>query len=444
LNITLDKKSNVEASIKVKLNEEDYQLKVEEKVKEHAKTASIKGFRPGKVPIGMIRKMYGKSILVEEVNHMLSHAVNDYVKEQDLKIIGQPLPNPNDANKIDWDTQKEFDFEFDLGLIDEFKVDISSKQKVKGYTIKVDDKTMAETLDNLKKQFGQSINPEVSQEGDALFGTLSQEDGELTNDTLLNISDVDKKLQKQFIGVKKDEVLNFDIEKAIKSTTALATLLGKTEAEVQDLKGAFTFTIKNVNRTEPAKLNQEMFDKVFGPDAVKSEEEFLSKISNTISGNYSRETDLFLENSIRDHFVEKTKIDVPHDFLKRWLIASNDGKVTAEVLEKEYDLYVASLKWDLIKSKIAEDNEIKVENEDVLAKSKAMIMEQFGGQGLGDQFADKLDEFADNYLKANNGENYMTVFSQVHGEKIMEVIKEKISITDKSVSVDEFQKIVAN
>ena len=444
MNITLDKKSTIEASIKVKLNEEDYQLKVEEKVKEYTKTASIKGFRPGKVPAGMIRKMYGKSILVEEVNHMLSHAVNDYVKEQDLKIIGQPLPNSTDADKIDWDTQKEFEFEFDLGLIDEFKVDLSSKQKVKGYTIKVDDQTMTETLDNLKKQFGQMTNPEVSKEGDALFGTLSQEGGELTNDTLLNISDVDKKLQKQFIGVKKDEVVNFDIEKAVKSAITLATLLGKTEAEVQDLKGKFSFTIKNVNRTEPAELNQEMFDKVFGPNVVGSEEEFLSKISDTISGNYSRETDLFLENSIRDHFVAKTKIDVPNDFLKRWLIASNEGKVTEEVLEKEYDMYVTSLKWDLIKSKIAEENEVKVENEDVLAKSKAMIMEQFGGQSMGDQFADKLDEFADNYLKANNGENYMTVFSQVHGEKIMEVIKEKISITNKAVSVDEFQKIVAN
>lgn len=444
MNITLDKKSTIEASIKVKLNEEDYQLKIEEKVKEYAKTASIKGFRPGKVPMGMIRKMYGKSILVEEVNHILSHAVNDYVKEQNLKIIGQPLPNSSDADKIDWDTQKEFEFDFDLGLIDEFKVDLSSKQKVKGYTIKVDDQTMTETLDNLKKQFGQMTNPEISEDGDTLFGTLSQDGGELTNDTLLNISDIDKKLQKQFIGVKKDEVINFDIEKAIKNTTTLTTLLGKTEAEVQNLKGTFSFTIKNVNRTEPAELNQETFDKVFGPNSVKSEEEFLSKISDTISGNYSRETDLFLENSIRDHFVAKTKIDVPNDFLKRWLLASNDGKVTEEVLEKEYDTYVTSLKWDLIKSKIAEENEIKVENEDVLAKSKTMIMEQFGGQGLGDQFADKLDEFADNYLKANNGENYMTVFSQVHGEKIMEVIKDKISITDKAVSVDEFQKIVAN
>jgi len=444
LNITLDKKSTIEASIKVKLNEEDYQLKVEEKVKEYAKTASIKGFRPGKVPLGLIRKMHGKSILVEEVNHLLSHAVNDYVKENDLKIIGQPLPNTSNADKIDWDTQKEFDFEFDLGLIDEFKVDLSSKEKVKGYSIKVDDQTMNETLDNLKKQFGQMINPDVSEEGDTLFGTLSQDEGELTNDTAMNISDVDKKSQKQFIGVKKEDAITFAIEKAIKDTSAMATLLGTTESEIQDLKGSFTFTVKNVNRTEPAVLNQEMFDKVFGPNAVKNEEEFLKKISDTISGNYSRETDLFLENSIRDHFVAKTKIDVPNNFLKRWLLASNDGKVTEEVLEKEYDLYVTSLKWDLIKSKIAEENEIKVENEDVLAKSKAMIMEQFGGQGLGDQFADKLDEFADNYLKANNGENYMTVFSQVHGEKIMEVIKDKISISDKAVSVDEFQKIVAN
>ena len=442
MDITLDKISTVDTSIKVKLSEEDYQLKVEKKVKEYARKVDVKGFRPGKVPIGLIQKKYGKSILIEEINHIVSHAVNDYIKENDLKIIGQPLPNTSNSNKIDWDTQKQFEFDFDIGLIDPFKVELSVKQKIKGYTIEANGKVINEALDKLRKQFGPVTNPEISKSGDRLFGTLSEDKGDLTKDTLISIDEVDKKFQKNFIDVKKSEVISFDIEKAIKNIPTFTTLLGKDQ--LQNLKGRFSFTVKNVNRTVPADLNQDLFDKVFGPNAVKSEEEFLNRISETIRANYNRQTNLFLENSIKDHLIEKTKIEIPNDFLKKWLLASSEGKITEEVLKKEYNMYVTSLKWDLIKNTIATDNAVKVENEEVLAKSKAIIVEQFGGQGMEEQFASKLDEFANNYLKAENGENYRNVFSQVHDWKVMEVIKKKISIANKVVSIDEFQKIIAN
>jgi len=444
LDIKLEKKNATEASIKIKLIQKDYQHKVEEKVKDYAKKANIKGFRPGKVPIGLIKKMYGSSILVEEVNHILSHSVNDYVKENNLNIIGQPLPNHENAEKIDWDTQTEFEFDFEIGLIDEFKYDLSKKQKVKKYTIEVDKKTVEETVTNLKKQFGKSINPEVSEDEDSLFGTFTQLEGEISNDTLVEISTVEKKAQKNFIGVKKDDVIEFEINKIFKDASIIVSLLNISEEEAKSLKGKFTFTVKNINRVEPSEINQELFDKVFGKDAVKSEDEFIEKIKDTVSGNYSRETDFYLENSIKDHFVDKTKIEVPSAFLKKWLLVTNEGKLTAEDVDKEFDATVKSLKWDLIKNKIAEDNELKVDNQEVVDKAKSMIMEQFGGAAMAEQMADKMDEFADNYLKGNNGDNYMQVFQQVHSEKITNYIKENITLNDKKVSVDEFQKIVLN
>ena len=444
MDITLDKKNTTEASIKIKLIEKDYQHKVEEKVKDYAKKANIKGFRPGKVPVGLIKKMYGKSILVEEINHMLSHAVNDYVKENNLNIIGQPLPNQEEAEKIDWDTQTEFEFNYEIGLVDDFKYDVSKKQKIKGYTIEIDDKTLDETITNLKKQFGNSINPEASEAGDSLYGTFAQVDGDISNDTLLEIDSIEKKEQKKFIGVKAEDTIEFDINKAIKDSTALISMLNISEDEANALKGKFTFTVKNVNRVEPAEINQDLFDKVFGKDAVKTEKEFIDKIKETVSNNYSRETNFFLESAIRDHFVEKTKMETPDTFLKKWLLASNEGKVTEEDIEKEFDATIKNLKWDLIKNKIAEDNELKVDNAEVVDKAKSMIMEQFGGQAIAEQLADKMDEFADNYLKGNNGENYMQVFQQVHNDKIMNFIKDNVTISDKKVSVDEFQKIVTN
>jgi len=444
LDIKLEKKNATEASIKIKLNQNDYQHKVEEKVKDYAKKANIKGFRPGKVPLGLVKKMYGTSILVEEVNHILSHTVNDYVKDNNLNIIGQPLPNNSNSDKIDWTNQTEFDFDFEIGLIDEFKIELSKKQKVKHYTIDIDKKTVNETVDRLKKQFGNSTNPDVSVEGDSLFGTLTQINGDLSNETLLELDSVEKKERKSFIGVKSNDTIEFDIQKAFKTEADIIKLLNISEAEAKALKGKFSLTVKNINRVEPAQVNQDFFDKVFGKDAVKSEEDFLLKIKDTISQNYSRETDFYLESSIRDFFVDNIKMEVPGTFLKKCLLATNEGKVTAEEIDKDFEATVKSLKWDLIKNKIAETNNLKVDNQEVVEKAKSMIIEQFGGAAVASQLEGQMDEFADNYLKGNNGDNYMQVFQQVHSEKIMNHIKENITLNDKKVSVDEFQKIVLN
>ena len=184
MDITLEKKNPTEASIKVNLTEADYQPKVQEKLKEYSKKAQIKGFRPGKVPPALIRKMYGKSIMIDEINHMLSHSVNDYIKENKLQILGEPLPVTENADKIDWDNQKNFDFQFEIGLVDEFTYSLDDK-KVTRYEIKVDDDSIADTLKNLQEQYGKMINPETSEEGDLIFGELTQVEGEYTDKMLI-------------------------------------------------------------------------------------------------------------------------------------------------------------------------------------------------------------------------------------------------------------------
>ncbi|UII21072.1 trigger factor [Fulvivirga ligni] len=441
MDITLDKKSPTEASIKVTLKESDYQPNVEEKVKEYAKKASIKGFRPGKVPTGLIKKMYGKSIVVEEINNVLSKSLSDYIKEQNIQLIGEPLPNEEQAAKIDWDNQKEFEFDYQIGMVDDFKVDISDKQKVNSYTIELDKKTLDETLDNVKKQFGNSVNPETSEEGDSIYGLFEQVDGDISNEGLLEWSNIAKKEQKKFIGLKQDDTVEFAIEKVIEDAHAVMHLLNVEHDAAHDLKGKFKLTVKNINRMEAAELNQELFDKVFGKDAVKSEEEFVNKVKETVEGNYKRETELFLDQTIKEHFVSKTKIDIPEEFLKEWLLKTND-KITQEDLDREFGQYVESLKWDLIKNKIAEDKEIKVENAEVVDKAKSMILQQLGGAGAAEQLKDHMDAFADNYLKAENGQNYMKVFTEVRDDKILAYVKENISITDKKVDVEGFKKAV--
>ncbi|MEM9389486.1 MAG: trigger factor [Bacteroidota bacterium] len=442
MDITLDKKTSTEALIKVKLKENDYQPNVEEKVKEYAKKANIKGFRPGKVPASLIKKMYGKSIVAEEINSILSKSLSDYIKEQNIQLIGEPLPDQEKANQIDWEAQKEFEFDYDIGMIPEFTYDVSNKQKVKSYKIELDKKTEQETLDNIKKQFGTVTNPETAQEGDAFYGEIKENDGDLHNQGVIQFDDVAKKEQKNFLALKPGDSLELDIKKAFKDEQTVSHVLNVGLEKANEVQGKYTFILKNINHTEPAELNQELFDKVFGKDVVKSEADFLAKVKGTVEDNYSRETDYFLDKTIKDHLVDKTKIEIPNEFLKKWLLISNEGKVTVEDIEKEFDEYVKSLKWDLIKNKIATDAEIKVENDEVVDKAKSLILQQLGGPGAAEQLKDHLDDFADNYLKAENGQNYIKLYGEVRDQRILKHLKENISITEKKVSLDEFKKLV--
>jgi len=442
LEITLKKKNNTEGLIKIKLTEGDYQPHVDQKMRDYAKKASIKGFRAGKVPNGVIKKMFGKSILVEEINHLLSHKLTDYIKENNLKILGEPLPAPNAAQNIDWDTQKDFEFEYQIGMIDDFKYDLSSKVKVKSHPIEIDEKMIDETIVDLKKRFGKVNYPETSEAEDNLFGELKAVDSEWKKETLIPVEKIDKKEQKKFVGLKKEDEVEFDIQKVFTDQETLETILDLPSDEAKAARGKYTFKVNTISRVDPAEINQELFDRVFGMGAVKTEDEFKVKIKETIGENYKRESDHFLEHHIEDYFIENTSINLPDQFLKSWLKVSSKGQVTDSVLDKEFDSYARGIKWDLVKNKIAEDNKITVEAEEVRQKAKDLIVAQFGGQAFAEQIQDKLDGITENYLSNENGQNFMKLYNQLRNEKILKHIKENITIQEKKVSVEEFKKIV--
>ncbi|MCK5369681.1 MAG: trigger factor [Cyclobacteriaceae bacterium] len=437
MDIQLEKNSSTEALIKIKLKETDYQPKLKEKLKSYSKKANIKGFRPGKVPISLIEKMYGKSILVEEINKILVDSLKDYIKKNDIKIIGDPLPNNEKAKEIDWDEQKEFDFEYNIGLIDDFEYKLEFK--INKYQIKLDKKTIDEAIDELKVRYGKMTNPEISVEGDSIFGTLSQLGTEFTKDGLIEISKVSKKFRKSFIGIKKEDVVKVDIKKLFNDDKDLVEVTGLSDDEIKTLTGEFEITVKNVNRIEPAEMNQEFFDKIFGEGKVKTEEEFIEEYSKIFEENYDRESEYLLAHQIQEKVLKETKLDIPQDFYKKWILATNEG-IKEEDLEKDFEDYIKDLKWTLLKNRIADDNELKIEYADVVESTKKMYEAQFGGIELTEEMDKSMDALVNNYLQQENGKNYMNVFDQLRTEKILDILKQKAEISVKKVTREEFNK----
>lgn len=435
MDIQLDQISKTEALIKINLKEADYQPKVDEKIKEYSKKAQIKGFRQGKVPKGVIQKMYGKSILVDEINHLVSHEVMGYIRENEIQILGEPLPNQEKIESLDWESGSEFDFEYNIGIAPAIEVKVDKKVKVDTFTIKVDDKLIDETLENIKSQFGEMTNPETSEEGDSIYGKIQVEGQEDGIGALLEIESTEKRGRKKFLEQKAGDVIEFDVAKTIKDEEASAKFWGENEV----IEGKIKFEVVNINRTVPAEINQDLFDKVFGKDLVKSEEEFIEKIKSTLAENYDRETDGYTGLKIRDKFIEDTNMELPDEFLKRWLTASNQ-ELTQEQIDTEYPLYANDLKWSMIKNEVAKANEIKVENEDVVEEAKKMIRQQFGSMGMSEQMEANIDAFADNYLKGDEGKNYMKLHETVFTDKVINFMKENITIKAKAVTAEEYKE----
>ncbi|HEY4650789.1 MAG TPA: trigger factor [Pontibacter sp.] len=438
MNITLNQTDSTNAQLKVVLEEADYASKVDQQVKEFSKKAQIKGFRPGKVPAGLVKKMYGKSILVEQINKLLQEEISKYIKENDVKLLGEPLPEPTQG-EIDWDNQKDFEFTYAVGLLPDFNLPLD--KSVDGYAVEVDQKTIDEAYENIKRQFGKTTNPETSEEGDFIYGDLKQVDGEFESKTLIPTTRVVEG-KEQFVGVKAGDVIRFDIRKAFgDDNAALAHVTGLSKEVTADLNGEFEFTVEKINRTEPAELNQELFDKLFGKDEVKTEEELDAKIRETIKENYDREADNLLNRNIIDTLVDNVDVEIPAEFFKRWLQVTNEGRLTAEQIEENFDKYTKELKWSMIKNKVVEENELKVSNEEVVNSTKEKMLAQFNMPEIPEELVESMNNYANQYLQQDNGRNYINEYEQLLAEKVLAKLKEKMTVVEKTISAEDFRNL---
>ncbi|TAE30831.1 MAG: trigger factor [Cytophagales bacterium] len=448
MDIALEKASETNASLQITLTSDDYKPEVDKKLKQYSKQVAMKGFRPGHVPPALVKKMYGKGVLIEEVNSILSKAVSNYIRENKLQVVGDPVPNREEADAIDWDNQEQFKFSYELGLASDFEVHFDQLPSITKYEIAVSDKEIDETIERLQSQFHTHEHADAVADGDTIYGDLKQanasEDAEpFASKTAFPTNKMAEEGKVAFIGKAKGDVVTFTIETLFPDEKDRANATGVKKEEAANLTGEFTFEIEDITRHQPAEINQELFDKTFGVGQIESEEAFREKIREVITGNYDRESNTLLRYDLERELLN-IPILLPEDFLKNWLFETNEGKVSREQIDTEFDDFTKSVKLQLIKNKIAEQGDIKVEFEELMESARQMVREQFGFGSSDDEEMNKtIDKIARNYLmdEKNNGQNYTSMFNRVFDDKVIEFAKTKVTVEPKPASFDEFKAV---
>jgi len=447
MNISQEKIDSLNAIVKINIKPEDYQPRVDKVIKDHAKKAKIPGFRPGMVPASHIKRMYGKSILVDEINNMLSDTLNKYIEDEQLEVLGQPLPKIDEEKAYNWDFADNFEFNYEVGLAPEFEVDFSSKDKLTQYVIKVDEETLASRIKNIRRSYGKMTNPDVSADDDVIYGELAQlsPDGSVFDDGINITSSVrldqiqDEAIKASLIGLKKGDEVRLDIQKAYNSDAAkIAGLLKIDEETAADLRSDFRLTVKNVNRLEESDLNQEFFDKLFGEGTVTTEEEFTEKITAELESMMVEDAERKLRDDIYKYILNKVNFDLPDEFLKRWLKATNE-KLSAEELAGGYSDFAKNLKWTLIENKIVKENNINIQYEEVFELAKQRLDQQFRMYSPQPLSEEQLGQYTVRYLQ--NKENANKIFEEVKAYKVFDYIKSVVTLEQKEIEYTDFQKL---
>jgi trigger factor len=447
MNITREKIDDLNAVLKIDIVKIDYENKVENVLKDYRKKANIKGFRPGMVPMGIIKKMYGKAVKIDEINKAVSENVHKYLTDEKIEILGDPLPKTNEHEIIDFETQDEFSFSFDIGLTPVFDLNISKKNKVSQYEIAIDEKMKSDFVNNYARRFGELRKADVSEEKDILKGKIEALDdkgnlrpeGPVNEASTLAIDIIkDEDIKKGFIGKKENDPVDFDIKKAFPNDHEIAGLLKKKKEEVEGIEGTFRFTISEITRFHPAEINQELFNRIYGEGIVNSEEEFHNKIEEEIRESLKRESEFKLMQDVKKLIIEKTDFNLPEDFLKRWLLRVNE-KTTSEEIEKEFESFRHDLKWQLTRSKIAKENEVKISEEELQKEAENITRYQFRQYGLFYATDEQITNYAKETLKRE--EDAKRIADKILEDKVLQLLKDYVSIENKNVSVEDFNKL---
>lgn len=438
MNITRENIDELNAIVKVDIAKEDYSSKVDKVLKDYRKNANIPGFRKGHVPMGMVKKQYGKAVLVDEVNKLLQDALNKYLTEEKLDVLGNPLPK--EQENFDWDSET-YTFEFELGLSPQFEVSLENKKAITHYKIVASDEMIDNQIKTIQKQYGKLVSKDVAEEGDQVTGTFKNEEEGIDATTTLPIEKLKGKRNKdKFIGAKVGDVITLKTKGLFEDDHELMEFLKVEHDKAHGLEVEVEFTVSEINKQELADLDQELFDKLFGKGEVTSVTELKEKIKEDAAKQFEQQGDQQLLNDVTEMLIENTKFDLPKEFLQKWIQTAGEKELTKEEAKEEYEKSEKGLRFQLIEGKLIAEHDLQVKFEDLKAFAVDRIKEQMAQFGQMDPSEKELDDIAARILSRQDEVKRLS--EQLMNQKLLQLYKDKVNLKEKEVTYEEFVKEV--
>ena len=434
MNISQNRIDDLNLELTLTITKEDYADSLKKKLADFRKKAEIKGFRKGMVPMSLVEKMYGQNALVDAVNDVISEGLNNFVHENNLKVLGEPLPSEEHIQN-EWVNGSEFTFKFDLAQNPEISFELSKEDEVTYYTITVTEAAKNEMKDNLLKQYGSLEEGEAAKEDDFIIVDFEQGETKVEG-TYVALRSVAAAAKASFVGVKAGDVVEVNVNEAFENETDRASMLKVTKDELATLDPMFKMTVKNVKTFVNAPLVEETFEKIFG---VKTEAEFDAKVEERIRAEYAQEADFRFSKDAKDFLLEKANVTVAENFLKRWIYVINDGKFTMEDIEKDWAYFIVDYKWQMVRGYLMDKYGVKIEEADLLASAKGFAAYQFAMYGMNNVPEEQLEAFAKNILSQE--EQGRRILDQVENEKTFAAVREVVTLKKKKISVEKFREL---
>ena len=426
---------NLELTIEV--SKEDYAESKKKKINDYRKKADIKGFRKGMVPMSLVEKLYGQQALVDSVNDIIAETLNNFIQENNLKVLGEPLPSV-DTPHNEWNDGNELTFKFDVALNPEVSFELSKEDEIQYYTITVTEAAKKDLKNTMLRQYGSLEEGEKAGADDFIIVDFEQGENKVEG-TYVALRSISEAVKPSFIGVKAGDVLDVNVVEAFENETDRASMLKVGKEELAAMEPVWKMTVKNVKTFVNATICQETFDKIFGEGVVTSEEQFDAKIEERLRAEYAQEADFRFSKDAKDYLLEKADVKVAENFLKRWIYVINDGKFTMGDIENEWDLFIVDYKWQMVRSYLMEKYNVQIEEADLLASAKGFAAYQFAMYGMNNVPDEQLEAFAKNILSQE--EQGRRILDQVENEKTIAAVREVVTLKKKKISVEKFREL---
>lgn len=421
--------------VSIKVDKEDYAEDMNKRLKEYRHKADIRGFRKGMAPMGLIEKMYGGQALADAINTVVSQALAKHIEDNKLNVIGEPLPSEdNDKAAEEGDS---FTFDFDLGVAPEVTVDVTAEDTIPYYTVTVSTKAVADYKDSLLRQYGTMESGEKAGEDDFVVVDFKQGETEV-KDAYVALRSIADEAKSIFLGIKKDDVRDLDVNEVFPNESDRAAMLHMKKEELKDMDPKWQMTVKDVKTFVAAKPTPETFDKIFGKDEVKDEAAFDAKVKDLLKKEYARESDYRFAGDVRDYLLQKADIKLPEAFLKKWLIRVNEGKYTAEDIEKEFGAFTKDFRWQMICNHLMKAHGMEVTKEDLDKEAKALAAYQFAMYGMNDVPEDQLAGFADRLL--GDDDQARRLYDKVESDKVIAYVKDTVTLDKKKSTIEKMRQ----